>query len=66
MHRESAKVGGTYTVRSLHRDFASENDALMLDNTIPSEKNAESPGHSVILPVPGLVLALGHVLAMRD
>ena len=38
--------GGTYTLPE-HReayadDFASESDALMPDNTIPWEKNAES------------------------
>jgi len=46
MHREVAEVGGTHTLRERSEayadDFASESDALMPDNTIPWEKNAES------------------------
>jgi hypothetical protein len=45
LHREVAQVGETYTLREQSEiyggDFASENDALMPDNTIPWEKNAE-------------------------
>ena len=46
MHREVAEVGGTYTLREQSEayagDFGSENDALMPNNTIAREKNAES------------------------
>ena len=46
MHREVVQLDGTYTLReeseSYGRHFASENDALMTDNTILWEKNAES------------------------
>jgi len=46
MHREVVQVGGTYTLREQSEtyagNFVSENDALMQDNTIPWEKNAES------------------------
>ncbi len=45
MNREIAKVGGTYTLRERSEaytgNFAGENDALMLNNTILWEKNAE-------------------------
>ena len=45
-YREVAEVGGTYSLREQSEayagNFAGENDALMLDNTIPLEKNAES------------------------
>jgi putative transposase len=46
MYREVAPIGGMYTLREQSEayagNFASENDALMLDNTIPWEKSAES------------------------
>jgi hypothetical protein len=46
MYREVAQIGGMYTLREQSEayagHFASENDALMPDNTIPWEKSAES------------------------
>jgi hypothetical protein len=46
MHREVAEVCGTYTLREQSEayagNFASENDALMPDNTLPWAKNAKS------------------------
>ena len=46
MHREVAEVGGMYTLREQSEayagDFGSESDALMPENTIPWQKNAES------------------------
>jgi putative transposase len=46
MHREVAQLDGTYTLREEREayggDFASKNDALTLDNTIPWEENVES------------------------
>ena len=46
MHREVAQVRGTYRLREESEayagNFAGENDALMLDNTILWEKNTES------------------------
>ena len=45
-HREVVQLDGTYTLREQSEayggDFASENDTLMLDNTIPWEENVES------------------------
>jgi len=44
MDREIAEVGGTYTLaerNELPGNFASENDALMLNNSILGEKNIE-------------------------
>jgi len=46
MHREVVQLDGTYTLREEREayggDFASENDPLRLDNTIPWEENVES------------------------
>jgi putative transposase len=46
MHREVVQSDGTYTLREESEayggDFASENDPLRLDNTIPWEENIES------------------------
>ena len=46
MHREVVKVDGTYALREQNEayagNFASESEALMLDNTFLWEKNAES------------------------
>ena len=46
MHREVVKVDGTYALREQSEayagNFASESEALMLDNTFLWEKNAES------------------------
>jgi len=46
MHREVVQSDGTYTLREESEayggDFASENDTLRLDNTIPWEENVES------------------------
>ncbi|MGH7825461.1 MAG: hypothetical protein ACREQ7_09850 [Candidatus Binatia bacterium] len=44
MHREVEQAGGTYALRepgeAYAGEFASENDALTPENTIPWEKNA--------------------------
>jgi len=46
MHREVAQVRGMYTLRERSEahagDFASENDALTLDNTISWEENVKN------------------------
>ena len=46
MHRDIAKVGGTYALReeseAYASDFGSQNEPLRPDNTILWDKNAES------------------------
>lgn len=46
MHREVEQVGGTHALReqseAYGHHFASESDALRLENTIPWDENAET------------------------
>jgi hypothetical protein len=55
MHREIAEVGATYTLRERNGaypgNFASKNDALMLDNSIHGRKVFKALRHSVVQPL---------------